>query len=62
MQMKNADAYVTESNSRMLSSDILTQFRDRDDEIRVYPFSFAEYYLKALFICSRNLPAIGVKV
>jgi predicted AAA+ superfamily ATPase len=62
MQMKNADAYVTESNSRMLSSDILTQFRDRDDEIRVYTLSFAEYYLKALFICSRNLPAIGVNV
>ena len=44
MQMKNADAYVTESNSRMLSSDILTQFRDRGDEIRVYPLSFAEFY------------------
>ena len=44
MQMKNADVYVTESNSRMLSSDILTQFRDRGDEIRVYPLSFAEFY------------------
>ncbi|MCI6790844.1 MAG: AAA family ATPase, partial [Lachnobacterium sp.] len=42
MQMKNADVYVTGSNSRMLSSDILTQFRDRGDEIRVYPLSFAE--------------------
>lgn len=44
MQMKNADVYVTGSNSRMLSSDILTQFRDRDDEMRVYPLSFAEFY------------------
>ena len=44
MQMKNADVYVTGSNSRMLSSDILTQFRDRGDEIRVYPLSFAEFY------------------
>ena len=44
MRMKNADVYVTGSNSRMLSSDILTQFRDRGDEIRVYPFSFAEFY------------------
>lgn len=43
-QMKNADVYVTGSNSRMLSSDILTQFRDRGDEIRVYPLSFAEFY------------------
>ena len=44
MQMNNADVYVTGSNSRMLSSDILTQFRDRGDEIRVYPLSFAEFY------------------
>ncbi len=44
MQMKNADVYVTGSNSKMLSSDILTQFRDRGDEIRVYPLSFAEFY------------------
>lgn len=44
MQMKNADVYVSGSNSRMLSSDILTQFRDRGDEIRVYPLSFAEFY------------------
>ena len=44
MQMDNADVYVTGSNSKMLSSDILTQFRDRGDEIRVYPMSFAEFY------------------
>ena len=44
MHMDNADVYVTGSNSRMLSSDILTQFRDRGDEIRVYPLSFAEFY------------------
>ena len=44
IQMKNADVYVTGSNSRMLSSDILTQFRDRGNEIRVYPLSFAEFY------------------
>ena len=44
MQMDNADVYVTGSNSKMLSSDILTQFRDRGDEIRVYPLSFAEFY------------------
>lgn len=44
MQLKNVDVYITGSNSRMLSSDILTQFRDRGDEIRVYPLSFAEFY------------------
>ena len=44
MQIENADIYVTGSNSKMLSSDILTQFRDRGDEIRVYPLSFAEFY------------------
>lgn len=44
MQMPNIDVYVTGSNSKMLSSDILTQFRDRGDEIRVFPLSFAEFY------------------
>ena len=44
MHMKNTDVYITGSNSKMLSSDVLTQFRDRGDEIRVYPLSFAEFY------------------
>ncbi len=44
MKLPNADVYVTGSNSRMLSSDILTQFRDRGDEIRVNPLSYAEIY------------------
>ena len=44
MKIKNVDIYVTGSNSKMLSSDILTQFRDRGDEIRIYPLSFAEIY------------------
>lgn len=44
MQLPNADIYVTGSNSKMLSSDVLTQFRDRADEIRVHPLSFAEFY------------------
>lgn len=38
------DLYVTGSNSRMLSSDVLTQFRDRGDEIRIHPLSFSEYW------------------
>jgi len=42
--LSNLDVYVTRSNSKMLSSDILTEFRGRSDEIRVHPLSFAEYY------------------
>ena len=44
MRKPNADVYVTGSNSKMLSSDILTEFRGRGDEIRVYPLSFREFY------------------
>jgi hypothetical protein len=40
----NIDVYVTGSNSKMLSKDIATNFRDRGSEINVYPLSFAEYY------------------
>lgn len=39
----NLDVYVTGSNSKMLSKDIVTNFRDRGSEIRVHPLSFAEY-------------------
>ena len=42
--LSNLDVYVTGSNSKMLSSDILTEFRGRSDEIRVHPLSFAEFY------------------
>ena len=44
MKRDNIDLYVTGSNSKMLSSDILTEFRGRGDEIRVNPLSFAEFY------------------
>ena len=42
--LSNLDIYVTGSNSKMLSSDILTQFRGRSDEICVRPLSFREYF------------------
>ena len=44
MKIKNVDLYVTGSNSRMLSTDILTEFRGRGDEIRVNPLTFGEFY------------------
>ena len=44
LHLPNADIYVTGSNSRFLSSDIVTEFRGRGDEIRIYPLNFAEFY------------------
>lgn len=44
MALPNVDVYVTGSNSKMLSSDIVTNFRDRGCEIKVYPLSFEEFY------------------
>ena len=44
LRISNIDIYVTGSNSRLLSSDILTEFRGRGDEVRVYPLCFSEYF------------------
>ncbi len=43
LHILNADVYVTGSNSKFLSSDLVTEFRGRGDEIRIYPLSFREY-------------------
>jgi predicted AAA+ superfamily ATPase len=43
LHIRNADVYVTGSNSKFLSSDVITEFRGRGDEVRVYPLSFREY-------------------
>ena len=42
--LPNLDVYVTGSNSKFLSSDIITEFRGRGDQVRVHPLSFAEYH------------------
>jgi len=44
LRLDNVDVYVTGSNSKFLSNDIVTEFRGRGDEIRIYPLSFAEFY------------------
>lgn len=43
LRIQNVDIYVTGSNSKFLSTDIITEFRGRGEEIRVYPLSFAEF-------------------
>lgn len=43
MRMKNVDVYVTGSNARFLSKDIITEFRGRGDELHIQPLSFAEF-------------------
>lgn len=44
MRLRNVDIYVTGSNSKMLTKDVLTAFRGRGDEIKIYPISFKEFY------------------
>ena len=44
LRKKNLDVYITGSNSKFLSSDIVTEFRGRGDEIRVFPLSFSEFF------------------
>ena len=43
LYMQNVDVYVTGSNSKFLSKDVITEFRGRGDEVHVYPVSFREY-------------------
>ena len=43
LRIENLDVYVTGSNSKFLSSDVITEFRGRGDEVRVHPLSFSEF-------------------
>lgn len=47
LNLKNIDVYVTGSNSKLLSKDVLTEFRGRGDVIHIYPLSFSEFYAAA---------------
>lgn len=44
LHLDNVDVYITGSNSKLLSKDVMTEFRGRGDEIRIYPLNFAEFY------------------
>ena len=44
LRRNNVDIYITGSNSKFLSSDVMTEFRGRGDEVRVYPLSFSEFF------------------
>lgn len=44
LHIENVDVYVTGSNSRFLVKDVITEFRGRGDEIRMYPLSFREFF------------------
>ena len=43
LSVPNADVYVTGSNAKFLSKDVITEFRGRGDEVKIYPLSFSEY-------------------
>ena len=62
LRRRNVDIYITGSNSKFLSSDILTEFRGRGDEIRVHPLSFLEFmsvYSKDPFTGYRDYSLFG---
>lgn len=44
LNISNADVYVTGSNARFLSKDVITEFRGRGDEVRIHPLSFSEFF------------------
>lgn len=62
LHIRNVDAYVTGSNSKFLSKDVVTEFRGRGQDIHMYPLSFSEYYsVKGdnISICWRDYMTYG---
>ena len=59
LHIPNVDVYVTGSNSKFLSSDIITEFRGRGDEIRVHPLCFSEYASVVKFSTVKPLPSLN---
>ena len=57
MKRRNVDIYITGSNSKMLSRDVLTQFRDRGDEIHLRPLSFSEFWTACRDSCGPSVPS-----
>ncbi len=59
LRISNIDVYVTGSNSKFLSSDIVTEFRGRGDEIRIYPLSFCRvlcgFRMEIMMMLGRNI-------
>ena len=51
LKIENADVFVTGSNARFLSKDVITTFRGRGEEIKVYPLSFSEY----MSVCDKSM-------
>lgn len=54
MRLRNVDIYVTGSNSKMLTKDVMTAFRGRGDEVKIYPISFKEYYSFCFFASANS--------
>lgn len=62
LHIRNVDAYVTGSNSKFLSKDVVTEFRGRGQDIHIYPLSFSEYYAAIggeISLCWRDYMAYG---
>ena len=62
LHIRNADIYVTGSNSKFLSSDLITEFRGRGDEIRIYTLSFREFVRFMMVLWTKRGMSISIMV
>ena len=56
LRMRNVDVCVTGGNSKLLSHDVMTEFRGRGDEVRIRPLSFSEYAVRGGMPLARVAP------